>query len=136
MNSSSSGLNTHEFVTETLDYSQLRIILAVIVQFLASRGIENVQAEFGFVVQRDLCGEAVPEEQTVPLNELDGFIETGLQQGTIEWAGTSDFIFSPIGINLRFNLCNDADLHFASTDIALLTELSRALTDSGVKVYE
>jgi hypothetical protein len=133
---SNSNLDKREFVTEILDESYWPDTLAVIKRFLSSKGIDKVRVEFGFVVQRDLRGEPVPEDQTVPLHELDAFIESGLQEGTIEWAGTSDFIFSPIGTDLAIKLCNDADLHVSSADIELLTELSRALTDNGVKVYE
>jgi hypothetical protein len=131
-----SNLDRREFVTEILDESRWAETLAVIVQFLTSKGIDKARVEFGFVVQRDLRGEAVPEDQIVPLNALDGFIAMGLHQGTIEWGGTSDFIFSPIGTDLIFKLCNDADLHFSSTDTELLTELRRVLTASGLKIYE
>jgi hypothetical protein len=131
-----SNLERREFVTEVLDETRWPDTLALIVQFLGSKGVEEVRVEFGFVAQRDLRGERVPEEQTVPLHELDAVVQTGLQQGTIEWAGTSDFVFSPVGTDLKFTLCNDADLHFSSPNVALLTELSRALSASGLNVYE
>ena len=33
-------------------------------------------------------------------------------------------------------LCNDADLHFASTDSSLLMELGHKIYSSGIKVYD
>ena len=71
-----------------------------------------------------------------PLDTLPSFIESGLDEGTIEWSGNLNFVFSPVGIDVRLVLCNDADLHFSSADMALLAEISRALIACGVKVYD
>jgi hypothetical protein len=133
---SDTGCNSREFVTEVLEESGWRNALATIVHFLSEKGVEYVRVEFGFVVQRDLRGEAIPDDQTVALNKLESFVERGLEQGIIEWAGTSDFMFSAVGADANFMLCNDADLHVSSSDLTFLKELSGAVTASGVKVYE
>ena len=42
----------------------------------------------------------------------------------------------PLGTKLSFMLCNDADLHLASTDSSLLLELGHEIAASGIKVYD
>jgi hypothetical protein len=133
---SDSNPQIREVLTEVVDDVQQLSVLSVIVDFLASNGVENVNVEFGFVVDRDLRGETQGEDAVVPLMKLQQFIERGLSEGTIEWSGTSDFRFSPIGLKLQFMLCNDSDLHFSSANPTLLSELTRMLRASGVKVYE
>lgn len=125
-----------EFVTEILDESQWPNVLQSIITVLRKNSVKTVKAEFGFVLERDLRGEEQMKDAFVSLEALPSFIETGLDQGTIEWSGNSNFVFSPVGIDLRLMLCNDADLHFSSPDTALLTEISRALIGCGVKVYD
>jgi hypothetical protein len=125
-----------ELVTEILDEQRWQSAVAIIVAFLASKQVESVEVEFGFVLERDLRGETAPEDRTVPLHQLECVIEDGLQQGTIEWAGTSDFIFAAVGTDLKFKLCNDADLHVSSADSALLKNIANALSAGGVKVFE
>src|SRR5215470_1202467 len=125
-------MNPREFVTETLDESLQRDVLDTIVRFLSSKGVESVRAEFGFAAERDLRGEQQGEDAVVPLSEMQQFIERGLSEGTIEWSGTSDFRLWPVGLDLELMLCNDSDLHFASSNPALLMELSRLLSGRGV----
>jgi len=129
-------MNRREFVTDILDDSQQADVLGTIVRFLASKGVESVRAAFGFVFERDLRGENQGQDAVVALAELQQFIQQGLTEGTIEWSGTSDFRLFPVGLDLDLMLCNDSDLHFYSTNPALLMELSRMISDLGVKVYE
>lgn len=136
MNDATEASRGYEFNTEDLDDSQQLSVLGCVVQFLRSKNVGQVFAEFGFVVERDLEGEPQGEDIVVPLEEFQGFVERGLLDGTIEWCGTSDFLFSPVGLELKFTLCNDMDLHFSSPDMLLLFELSSALIALGVKVYD
>jgi len=128
--------STREFTTEILDEANRRDILKLLVDFLFSKGVKEVRVEFGYVQRLELRGKPQGDNQVVLLSDLPSFIERGLEEGTIEWNGMSDFFFSPIGIDLRFMLCNDADLHFASTDSVLLMELGRLLASAGIKVYD
>ena len=127
---------TREFATEILNESQWPNALQSVIAVLRKNRVETVKAEFGFVLERDLRGEEQMKDAFVPLETLSSFIEGGLDEGTIEWSGNSNFVFSPVGINLRVMLCDDADLHFSSPDMALLGEISRALIACGVKVYD
>jgi hypothetical protein len=135
MNEATEASRGYEFYTEELDESQQLSVLGCVVQFLRSRDVGQVFAEFGFVVERDLQGERQGQDVVVSLEEFQGFVERGLLEGTIEWCGNSDFLFSPVGLEVKFTLCNDMDLHFSSPDMPLLFELSRALIALGVKVY-
>jgi len=129
-------LGVHEFVTEILDESKWPSALRAVIQLLADKGVKKVNVEFGFVVERDLRGEEQGGDGIVPLENFHSFIVRSLGEGTIEWSGTSDFLFWPVGLEMNFMLCNDSDLHFSSPDTALLLELSRTLQANGVKVYE
>jgi hypothetical protein len=101
--------------------------LRLIVEFLQSKRVENVHLKFG---------KSQVQSQTVPLSDLTIMIRRGFDEGTIEWAKTSDFIFHPLGIDLAFMLCNDADVHFASSDLSLVMELGRIIRDGGLRVYD
>lgn len=46
------------------------------------------------------------------------------------------FFFYPLGADLAFMLCNDADVHLASADSSLLSELAHKISSSGVKIYD
>lgn len=127
---------TREFTTEILDEAKWGNSLTLLVDFLLSKGIREVSVEFGYAHRLELRAEPQPKNQVVRLSDLPSFIERGLEEGTIEWNGMSDFFFSPTGIDLRFMLCNDADLHFASTNSVLLMELGRLLASAGIKVYD
>lgn len=122
--------------TEILDRALWWNTLKVIVQFLHAKNVEQVRVEFGFVLDRDLTGKPQAENQIVHLSDLESFIERGLDEGTIEWAGGSDFLFHPQGAEMAFMLCNDADLHLASTDSSLLLALGHKINSSGIKVYD
>ena len=128
--------NARELVTEILDETLWWSTLKLIVEFLRARAVDKVRVEFGFVVARDIAGKEQPPNKIVQLEDLEGFIKTGFEEETIEWNGTSDFLFYPLGTELAFMLCNDADLHFASSDSSLLSELGRTIRSSGIKVYD
>ena len=128
--------SSKEYLTEILDKDQWWNILKLLVRFLRSKGVEQVQLEFGFVLDRDLKGDPQTKNQVVQLSDLERSIKQGLDAGTIEWAGGSDFVFKALGSDLVFMLCNDADLHFASPDSPLLVELGRQIRATGIKVYD
>src|SRR5258708_10751508 len=96
----------------------------------------KVRTEFGHVLDRDLAGKQQASDEIAELKDLERFINAGLEEGTIEWNRSSDFRFYPLGAEIGFMLCNDADLHFASADAALLAEFAKKLRSSGVKVYD
>jgi hypothetical protein len=128
--------NSRELVTEVLDKTAWWRTLKTIVDFLNARGVGEVRVEFGFVLDRDLKGKPQGSDQIIPLGNLESFVEQGLNEGTIEWAAGSDFCFYPIGADLGFMLCNDADLHLASADFGLLLEVAHKLKSTGIKVYD
>ncbi len=128
--------NARELLTEILDKTRWWSTLELIVDFLRSKRVVKVRIEFGFVLNRDLEGKPQGLSQTIQLVDLDAVVRKGFEEETIEWARASDFCFYPLGVDLAFMLCNDADLHFASTDSSLLMELGHTLYSSGIKVYE
>jgi hypothetical protein len=128
--------DARELVTGILDEATWWNTLEILVKFLGARQVEKVRVEFGYVSDRDLAGYPQASDEIVQLNDLEPFIRAGLEEGTIEWNRSSDFRFYPLGTGLAFLLCNDADLHFASADSALLAELAQTLRASGVKVYD
>jgi hypothetical protein len=128
--------NSRVLVTEILDEMGKRSTLKIVVSFLRAKNIRQVRVKFGFVMDRDLKGKPQGSDQTIPLSDLESFIENGLSEGTIEWRGGSDFHFYPTGTDLDFMLCNDADLHLASADRSLLMEIGHAISASGIKVYD
>lgn len=67
--------------------------------------------------------------------DFESFITRGLDEGKIKWA-RSDCFFYPLGADVAFMLCNDADLHFLSANSRLLSELAHAISSSGIKVYD
>ncbi len=128
--------NARELVTEIIDRARWWSTLGLIVEFLQSKRVDSVRVEYGTVLERDLAGKHQAQSQTVQLTDLTGVVQKGFDEGTIEWARTSDFLFHPLGADLAFMLCNDADVHFASSDSLLLMELGHKIRDSGVKVYD
>jgi hypothetical protein len=125
-----------ELVTEIIDMTRWWSTLRLIVEFLQSKRVDTVRVEYGVVLDRDLAGKPQAPSRTVQLADLSEVIKKGFEDGTIEWAKTSDFLFHPFGTDLAFMLCNDADVHFASSDSLLLMELGHKIRDSGVKVYD
>ena len=128
--------NARELLTEILDKRGWWSTLSLIVDFLRSKRVERVRIEFGFVLDRDLEGKPQAQGQIVQLEDLEAVIKKGFDEETIEWAKASDFLFHPLGTDLACMLCNDADLHFASTDSSLLMELGNKIRSSGIKVYD
>ena len=128
--------NARELLTEILDKSQWWSTLRLIVEFLRSKQVEEVCIEYGFVLDRDLEGKPQAQSRIVHLVDLEAVIKRGFDDGTIEWARMSDFLFHPVGAELAFMLCNDADLHFASADSSLLMELGHKIRSGGIKVYD
>jgi hypothetical protein len=128
--------NARELVTEVLDETRWWETLRLVVGFLRTKTVEKVRIEFGFVLDRDLAGHQQRRDQIVELADLERCIRMGIGEGTIEWNGSSDFLFFPLGTELAFMLCNDADLHFASAEPSLLAELGNTLRLSGIRVYD
>jgi hypothetical protein len=128
--------NGRELLTEILDMPRWWSTLSLIVEFLRSKRVESVGMEFGFVLNRDLEGKRQAQSEIVPLVDLEAAIKKGFDEETIEWAKASDFLFHPLGTDLAFMLCNDADLHFASSDPSLLMELGNKIRSSGIRVYD
>src|SRR5271163_1830748 len=112
--------DAHELVTEILEETTWRRTLRVLVEFLDAKQVVKVRAEFGYVLVRDLAGKQQASDEIVELRDLERFIKAGLEEGTVKWNRSSDFRFYPVGLDLAFMLCNDADLHFASADSVLL----------------
>jgi hypothetical protein len=126
-----------ELVTEILDKPLWWKTLKIVVEFLHTKNVEQVRLEFGAVWNR----ESKPfkktfeaESRVVPLLDLESVIRRGLDEGRIKWG--RDFLFHPLDAEVGFMLCNDADLHFASSDSSLVFGLGQKITASGVKVYD
>jgi hypothetical protein len=128
--------DAREFVTEILEETYWWNVLNLIVEFLRAKKVEQVRVEFGFVLDRYNAGKEQPPTQVVKIADLEPLIRSGLDEGTIERCGSSDFLFYPVGVELAFMLCNDADLHFASSDPSLLNELGHRVQSRGIKVYD
>jgi hypothetical protein len=131
-----SNPNKRELVTEILDKPKFWSTLKVLVHFLKSKNIEQVRVKFGFVLGRDVKGKPQGSDRTIQLSDLESLMQDGLNEGTIEWGGGSDFHFYPKGTDLDFMLCNDGDLHMTTADAALLLELGHEIKASGIKVYD
>jgi hypothetical protein len=127
--------NAKELLTESLDRSLWWSTLKVIVQFLHAKHVDQVRVEFEFVLDRDLEGKRQAQDQVVQLSDLESFITRSLGDGKIKW-GRSDCFVYPVGASVAFMLCNDADVHFASADPSLLSELALKISSSGIKVYD
>jgi|SRR5450432_2673336 hypothetical protein len=125
-----------ELVTEILDETLKGKALQIIVEFLRTKAIEKVRVEFGFVIARDIAGENRGQDKILKLADLGQFIRDGIDEGTIEWNGSSDFRFCPVDTKLEFLLCNDGDLHFASTEPSLRAAVGDALREGGIKIYD
>lgn len=128
--------DARELVSEILSETAWWSTVKLVVEFLTAKDVGKVRVECGYILDRDLAGKQQASDEIVPLKDLERFIKTGLDEGTIEWNGSSDFRFYPLGTELAFMLCIDADLHFASADSALLAEFAQTLRASGVKVYD
>jgi hypothetical protein len=131
--------NAREFITEILDKPLWWNTLKIVVEFLHAKNVERVRLEYGAVWNSDpkpLKRTSKAESQIVRLCDLESVIKRGLDEGTIEWGKHSDFLFHPLGAEVGFMLCNDADLHFASADSSLVSELGHKIKASGVKVYD
>jgi len=128
--------NARELVTGILDEELWWNTLKLVVEFLRAKAVEEVRVEFGFVLDRDLAGKEQGTNQTVRLADLEGYIRSGIEEGTIERNGSSDFLFYPRGAEVAFMLCNDADFHFASSEPSRLAEMAKMLSASEVKVYD
>jgi hypothetical protein len=128
--------NARELTTEVLDEILLWRALKVVSEFLRAKNVQMVRIEFGFVVSRDLAGKKQGRDQILQIAELEGFMKKAIEEGTIETMGTSDFLFYPLDSDLTFMLCNDGDLHFASTTPSLLAELVQSLRTSEIEVYD
>ncbi len=128
--------NARELVTETLEETVWWKALQLIVEFLRTKTVEKVRIEFGFILNRDIAGKEQGRDQVIELVDLEPFIRAGIGEGTIEWCGTSDLLIFPVGTDLAFMICNDADLHFASAQPSLLAEFGHTLGSNGIKVYD
>ena len=128
--------DARELVTEILDQTLWWKTLRLVVEFLHRRAVEKVRIEFGFVLDRDITGKQQGQDQVVRLGDLENVIRAGIEEGTIEWNRSSDFLFYPLGTDLAFMLCNDADLHFASSDETLLADVVKVVRGCGTKVYD
>jgi hypothetical protein len=124
-----------ELVTEILDKGLWWNTLKVIVQFLYAKKVEQVRVECGFVLDRELEGKPQAQDQIVQLGDLEAFIRRSLDEGKVKW-GRSDCFFYPLGAEVTFMLCNDADVHLASADSSLLLELAHTISARGIKVYD
>ena len=125
-----------ELLTESVDETRWWKIVHLIIRFMSSVGITKVNAKFGFVMARDDDGLPQAEDRTLEVAELEQLISEGLAEGTIEMKGPSDFVFESVDHRLIVMLCNDVDIHFASSDKNLVYELGLKIKDLGVKVYD
>jgi hypothetical protein len=128
--------DARELVTEILEETLWWKTLELIVQSLRTKAVNNMRIELGFILDRDVARQRQGLDQIVKLADLENFIKEGIADGAIEWNGSSDFLFRPVEIELAFMLCNDADLHFASVEPSLLSEMGHVLRANGIKVYD
>jgi hypothetical protein len=125
-----------EFVTAILTEELWWLVLKLIVEFLRARAVQQVRLEFGFILARDLSGKPQVPSRTVKLDAVEPSIRAAFERGTIEWRKLSDFCFYPLGADVAFMLCNDADVHFASANLSVLTEIADSIRSAGIKVYD
>ncbi len=130
-----SNANLRELVTGVLDRTGQRTAIKVVVNFLRGKKIQQIRVKIGSVWGRDEKMKLDGSDQTIPLSDLESFIEQGLNEGTIEWGRDSDSHLYPTGTDLDLMLCNDADLHMTSADASLLLDLGRVISASGINVH-
>jgi hypothetical protein len=104
--------NARELTTEILDERLWWRALRLVIEFLRAKGVEGGRIEFGFVLDRDIAGKEQGRNQVLPVAELESFIRTGVDEGTIERKGSSDFVFYALGADLAFMLCKRCRLAF------------------------
>jgi hypothetical protein len=90
-----SNPNLRVLNTEVLDRTGQRSAIKVVVNFLRAKNIQQVRVEIGSVWGRD--GKVEDSDQTIPLSDLESFIEQGLNEGTIDWGRRADSHLYPTG---------------------------------------
>jgi hypothetical protein len=98
----------HELLTESVDEARWWEIVNLIVRYMNSAGIKEVNAKFGFIMSRDEDGLEQEADRVVAVTDLPQFIAGHLAKGTIEMKGPSDFVLESIDHRLSIMLCNRA----------------------------
>ena len=109
----------HEWLTPVLDEGMWWMALRATLAFLREQSVQRLQLHYGFVLGRDLQGQAQGVDGIVEIDQVEATIVDGLRAGIIQRQGDSDFVMLTVGLSFGIMVCNDADIHFASDNLAL-----------------
>lgn len=125
----------YEMITGVLDEPQWWAVLRVFIEFLKSKTKLPIDIKYGFVIDRDVAGKEQGKDGTINVDSIESVVRDGLRDGTIERSGMSDFIISLQSPAFAIMLCNDADIHFAASDLEILNEAKDVVARTGSIVH-
>lgn len=124
-----------EICTEILSEEQLWKILRRLIAFMSLHGVETVNIEYGFILDRHLAGLPDPINRVLEIVDLENTVRSGLEEGLIDWGGMSDFVIRCPKIGLGIMLCNDADIHFAFEKENMIDEITNLCKEENIKLF-
>ena len=122
-----------ELSTKPLELPVLAQQLDSIVELCARFSPESVVVLYGWA-----CNLDVPDlwqEMPTPTSALRAFIRESMERGVYDLGESDMYIQDPDEI-FQFLLCHESDIHFRSTDQALLNIVKAAWQDAGLEPFE
>lgn len=126
-----SAAEQEEIVTGTLSRNEVLCQVAKAGQLLQNAGIDKIRVEYGWGCNLDT--DDLWQGAAIDLTGLAEFVGEAERKG-IYRAGAADLFVG--GVTFQLFLCHEADIHFRSSDSALLHKMKELWESQGITVVK
>jgi hypothetical protein len=122
-----------EIVTQQLDKAPLEAQLHLVAELCAAFDPSGVNVSYGWACELNI--DELYTDHLIESHRLLDFIDESIRQRVFT-LGQSDLHVHGARIDFSFRLCHESDVHFESSDMALVNRVLSAWKTAGLSVNE
>jgi hypothetical protein len=122
-----------EVRTEPLTDPVLEGQLGVLYELCLEFDSGEIDVSYGWACNLD--ADQLWKDQRIPTSSLPSFVNRSTAEGIV-FLGGSDLHIKGVRVAFSFTLCHESDIHFESPDPLLVSRVTNAWAESGLRFYQ
>jgi hypothetical protein len=107
--------------------------LGVIYELCLEFDPRELDVSYGWACHLDI--DKLWKDQRIPTTGLSSFVSRSTSEGIVQ-VGGSDLHINGVHAAFTFTLCHEADIHFESPVLSLVSRVTAAWSEHGLRYYE
>ena len=118
-----------EPLTDPVLEDQLDLLYELCLEFDSG----EIDVSYGWACNLDV--DQLWKDQRIPTSSLPSFVNRSTSEGIVDLGG-SDLHIKGVGVAFSFTVCHESDIHFESPDPSLVSRVTSAWSERGLRFYQ